>query len=65
MDPADETKPPTKPDHPRSAKSIRLTVEQREMFERAYAKVQAMAGGPKLSEGQALEFLVADWLSGN
>lgn len=55
---------------PGMADSIRVTVEQRQVFERAMKtlldKIAEEEGGePDVSEGRALELICADWLSGN
>lgn len=49
-------------DGPAQARSIRLTDEQREVFERALSHLRAME--PDMSEGRVVELLAAEYLSG-
>jgi hypothetical protein len=49
-------------DGPAQARAIRLTDEQREVFERAVAHFRAME--PDMSEGRVVELLAAEFLSG-
>lgn len=45
---------------------IRLTIDQRGVFDEAWKKMQAAEGDdPPLSEGRCVEFLSADWSSGH
>lgn len=50
-------------DGPPQAKSIRLTDEQREVFEQAVALMREKEGDA-ISEGQAVQLLAADYLAG-
>ena len=44
--------------------SIRLTLEQREVFNRAAFKVRETTGDQEMTDGRALELIAADYLAG-
>ena len=53
-------------ERPAMARPVHLTVEQREIFERAKAvMIDQAADGVPTSSGRALELICADWLAGH
>ncbi len=53
-------------ERPAMARPVHLTVEQREIFERAKAvMISEAADGVPTSSGRALELICADWLAGH
>jgi ParB-like chromosome segregation protein Spo0J len=60
--------PPNPDDKPRSGKPIKLTAEQREGVDEAFARFRELHendGGSKLSEGQIVTLVLADWMAGH
>jgi len=47
-----------------SAADVHLTVDQREVFDRAVSRVRALSGDLAIAEGRCLELICADYLSG-
>jgi hypothetical protein len=58
---------PTDSTPPKSGRSIKLTAEQREGVDDAFARFREKHGadGPPLSEGQIVTLIFADWVAGN
>ncbi len=51
-------------DHPDMAKSIKLTVEQREVFAAAVDRIRNTEADKEISEGRCVEFFAAEYLAG-
>jgi hypothetical protein len=49
---------------PAMASAIALNVEQRELISQAIERVREMEEDPSITEGRAIEFISADFLSG-